>query len=436
MEIFHLYLRETAAIRIFEITDDPRWASYDKITVDVDQASQHSNERRSLRSLIKQLHDRTSDRIRTVPDQARIAAAIGETLFSNAIGASAKISESFDNYDKLCVSEHRKIRIALHLPASLYYLPWELLRDPRDPPGNFFALNGSIIRYDLTIPEKNFEPVELPFKLWFVFANPSNRPFSGDTELLPPPQSEIIFDQIKPATFEGFQETIRGSSYLKSKAQVRPLVFAFFGHGDIDDQKIGQLVFVRRGERKGITWPWVSDPRPSYAINNTIAACPHLRIAFLCACESAWAETATAFENSIAGYLLRGSASLGYVIGAQTPIDRFAADIFLERILRHLPAAPLDLAISEARAAVHGMNYLDPGQQYSGLDWWVPVLYARAAGFDVIARPDTRSALQPPPHVSHRAVLGLGATSAEPVSPVAMMSEMARRLTALLSGTS
>ena len=38
-----------------------------------------------------------------------------------------------------------------------------------------------------------------------------------------------------------------------------------------------------------------------YAINDTIVSCPHLRIAFLCACESAWAATAAAFENSIAG---------------------------------------------------------------------------------------------------------------------------------------
>jgi hypothetical protein len=157
-----------------------------------------------------------------------------------------------------------------------------------------------------------------------------------------------------------------------------------------------------------------------------------LRLAFLCACESAWAVTETAFENSIAGNLLRGSASLGYVIGAQTPIDRFAADIFLERILARLPTTPLDLAISDARAAVRGMNYSEAGQEYSGLDWWVPVLYARAAGFDVVARSDIQSGLQPPSHVANRAVLGMDATSSEPTSTAATASEILRRLTALL----
>jgi len=51
-----------------------------------------------------------------VPDQTRVAEAIGETLFSILIGASPKISASFDSYHKLCNSEYRKIRIALHLP--------------------------------------------------------------------------------------------------------------------------------------------------------------------------------------------------------------------------------------------------------------------------------------------------------------------------------
>jgi len=430
MEILHLYLRPTSASKTFEITDDPRWRSYDQITVDIDQASPLS---RPLKSLIQQLHDRGSERLMRVPDQTQIAAAIGETLFSNVIGGSKEISKSFDAYHDQCISQHRQIRLALHLPDSLYYLPWELLRDPRDPPGNFFALNGSIIRYDVTIPEKDFEPAEVPFKLWFIFSNPWNRPFTGDAEILPPPHEDIIFDQIMPATFERFQETIRKFSYLTSKSQVRPLAFAFFGHGDVDDHKIGQLVFVKKGDRKGITRPWISDARPSYAINDTIVACPHLRLAFLCACESAWAGTTIAFENTIAGNLLRGSASLGYVIGAQTPIDRFAADILLERILTRLPTTPLDLAISDARAAVRGMNYSEPGQQYSGLDWWVPVLYARAAGFDLVARADIQSALQPPPHVPHRAVLGMDATSGEPVSPTATISDVMRRLTALVA---
>jgi hypothetical protein len=434
MEIFHLYLRPSGS-QTFEITDDPRWLSFDEITVDVDKVSPHSKEKRPLKSLIQQLHDRTAARIMRVPDQTQIASAIGEALFTTVIGASAKILASFDNYHTLCVSTYRRIRIALHLPDSLYYLPWELLRDPRDRPDNFFALTGSIIRYDSTTREKDFEPVEVPFKVWFIFANPTHRPFSGDTEFMAPQQSDIVFEQITPATFDRFQETLQDISYLKSKSQVRPLVFAFFGHGDIDENKIGQLVFVKKGDRKGITWPWVSDPRPSYAIKDAIVTCPQLRVAFLCACESAWAETAIAFENSIAGNLLRSSQSLGYVIGAQTPIDRCAADILLANILTRLPTTPLDLAVSNARIAVRGMNSLEPGQQYSGLDWWVPVLYARAAGFDLVARSDIQSALQPPPRVSDPAALALDATSDEPISPAATISEVIRRLTALLSGT-
>lgn len=431
MAPFNIYLRSTAATKIFRIAGDHRFLSSDEVTIDLDQESQIRG--RTLHSLIKQLHERGHLRIKTVPEQTPIASAIGGALFSSVIRASQATSDRFDEYHKKCLANYRKLRLSLHLPPSLYHLPWELLRDPSDAPGNFIALNGSITRYDMDIPEKNFEPAQLPFKLWFMFANPSNRPFGGDVEFLPPPHNGIQFDHITPATFERFQDTLRNYMFVTSKPRVQPLVFAFFGHGDIDDKKIGQLVFVKQGDRKGFTRPWVSDPRPSWAINDTIVSCPHLRVAFLCACESAWAATAADFENSIAGNLLRGSPSLGYVIGAQTPIDRFSADIFLAEILKKLPTTPLDLAISDARAAVRGMNYNDAGQEFSGLDWWVPVLYARAAGFDVVARADIQPDLQSPPPVLNRAVVGMDSTSDERVSTGAMLSDMARRLTALLS---
>jgi len=54
MEIFHLYLRPADAGQTFEVTDDRRWLSYDKISVDIDQQS--TRDQRSLKSLIQQLH--------------------------------------------------------------------------------------------------------------------------------------------------------------------------------------------------------------------------------------------------------------------------------------------------------------------------------------------------------------------------------------------
>src|SRR5262249_333494 len=53
---------------------------------------------------------------------------------------------------------------------------------------------------------------------------------------------------------------------------MRPLMFAFFGHGDVDGNKIGQLIFVKKGDKNGITWPWVSDPRPGWAIKDGLSA--------------------------------------------------------------------------------------------------------------------------------------------------------------------
>jgi hypothetical protein len=88
------------------------------------------------------LHDRGPARFLRFEDQEPVCAHLGETLFRAFVQARA-----LDRYREYRQGADRP-RIALHLPRSLYYLPWELLRDPADPPGQFLSVQGSVVRFD------------------------------------------------------------------------------------------------------------------------------------------------------------------------------------------------------------------------------------------------------------------------------------------------
>ena len=261
------------------------------------------------------------------------------------------------------------------------------------------------------VQETDFEPAKLPLLVWYLYSNPADKPFGGDTDIVLPKKSRnFSYQRIKPATFDKFQTTVRVPDGKGTTKQTS--IFAFFGHGDTDPEtKIGRLLFVKRGERNGWQWPWVSDPRASYAVKDTIGN--QVRIAFLCACESAWAQTEGVFKNSIAGSLLKTAQSVGYIIGAQTPVNSFTADLFLTKVLELLPRLPIDLAMSEARVAVRAMDYTRPGQKYSPLDWWVPVLYCRAASLNLTQDELGDVGPQSPTPVATNAVIGLEAVAGE-----------------------
>jgi hypothetical protein len=62
----------------------------------------------------------------------------------------------------------------------------------------------------------------------------------------------------------------------------------------------------------------------------------------------------------------------------------------------------------------------------------VPVLYARASGFDLVTRPDIQPAVQLPRRILERPEFRLDSTSGEPISAGAMIAQLARRVTAML----
>ena len=109
-----------------------------------------------------------------------------------------------------------------------------------------------------------------------------------------------------------------------------------------------------------------------------------MRLACIFACESAWADHGLPFEQSVVGSLI-SRTWLAFVIGAQTGIDRFAAQEFLDAALDALEqGVSLDLALACGRRAIRGIDHRESSRKHSRLDWWIPVLYSTTDNFEIL----------------------------------------------------
>jgi hypothetical protein len=323
-----------------------------------------------------QLHARGADRVlKTIPDQDHVSAFIGERLFETFIRCGPRTSTAFDEF----LAQHdpeAPQRIALHLARSLYRLPWELLRDPTAPVGDFLSLFHSVIRVDGEAKGSDprytrFPPTDPTLQLLFVRSSPSDRPI-GDFE--PAETGEVKFHRVDPATYSNFQQ-------FTSNTNIRPDGFVFLGHGDVDKaENYGVLIFVRW---EGIVFrTTASDPRPGYTIGTDLVNRKRLRFGCLMACETAWIDDKFPFERSVVGSILTRT-KIPFVLGAQTPIALYAAREFLIGLVEALQnKEPLDFAVTSGRRRVHASPSV-PGT-YTALDWWVPVLYSKTTSFEVV----------------------------------------------------
>jgi len=269
-------------------------------------------------------------------------------------------------------------RIAVHIPPALYYLPWEVLRESEENTGQFLSIEGSVIRYSSDSPQL---PVKLHAdrpdisNLLFMLASPDENPLSGNYE--PVDMSPLRFFRVDPASYDNFRKML---------ADVQPFGLAFFGHGEIDDAGNSYLVFVEE-VRPGIRRRFLRDLKAGYSFGNELKAARKMRIAYILACESAWVGDKVTFQNSIAGSILLYT-QIDFVIGAQTPIDFFAAQEFFTKTLSALAEhMPLDLALTQGRKAIRDIIPLGVRKE-SWRDWWVPVLYARTTDFELFPQPN------------------------------------------------
>jgi hypothetical protein len=301
------------------------------------------------------------------PNQEKIATRIGEQLFRTFF--PDPICDNFRAYGKT----QTQPRIVLHLPRSLFHLPWEVLKDPRDRDGKFLSLLGSIVRCDTKDKDsiglaKSLRKPRL--KLLAISANPKDRPILGDLSWRS--SKQVKFQKLSPATFEKFEEEV-----------LEPLSdydgFVFWGHGDIDDQRHGVLVFLQRTAGLRSLWTYISNPKKGHQIGLVITDQSPLRLGYVFACESgAWIDKGLEFTNSIVANLLERTP-LAFIVGAQTKLDVYAAEVCLDasmRALRTNPSLPLDLAITAGRRGILNIQARDV-TVFSPLDWWVPVTYVK-----------------------------------------------------------
>jgi hypothetical protein len=262
-------------------------------------------------------------------------------------------------------------RIALHIPRSLYYLPWEVLREVEGVDGQFLSIEGSIIRYDDESQRDDIPLNARPPKSSFLFlmASPDDDPLGGTFD---PVDADLWnFIHVDPANYVNFGKGVKNHD---------PEALFFFGHGDSDDAGNGYLVFVQ--ESRFIRKRRTRDNKAAYSIGTDLGTAKQMRVAYILACESAWASEKIKFRNSIAGSIL-DRTRLAFVVGAQTKIDFFATHDFATQTLEALAEhAPLDLAISRGRKAIRDI-FPSGVRKESWRDWWVPVLYARTTDFEL-----------------------------------------------------
>jgi len=126
----------------------------------------------------------------------------------------------------------------------------------------------------------------------------------------------------------------------------------------------------------------ISDPRPGFTVAGDLADRRGIRFGCLLACESAWINQKFPFTSSVVGALLERT-NIPFVLGAQTPIDVFAAQEFLTGMVQGLgEKRPLDVAVTIGRRQVCSANVLP--EIFGALDWWVPVLYSKTTSFNVV----------------------------------------------------
>ena len=312
--------------------------------------------------------------------QEPIAKRIGEALFRTFF--PDPIKQRFDAYrNKLAWS-----RLALHLPRSLFVLPWEILKDPSDKAGKFLSLIGSVVRCDDTaggsadgssLAHKN------RLKFLTVSSDPADRPILGAISWKS--SKQIKFQGINPATFTKFK------SYVASVQDCDG--FVFWGHGDIDpESRFGVLVFERRSFELENMLRFISHPVQAPNLGLVFDRSP-MSVAYVLACESAsWGENKIDFASSIVGSLL-DRTSLAFLVGAQTNLDVHAAEACLDASMGKLradPRLPIDLAITAGRNAIFDIPAKGPYKR-SALDWWVPVSYTRPDFLEVLSKPALRA---------------------------------------------
>ncbi|MFQ5435805.1 MAG: CHAT domain-containing protein, partial [Anaerolineae bacterium] len=257
------------------------------------------------------------------------------------------------------------IRIQLRIDLQsleLNQIPWEYCLDKE---GGFITLNPetTFVRY---IPNKTKpKPIQAPDKVRLLIAMSSPPKEAGYEPLKVDDEVAKIRDALKDlisnnnVIIEKLEHTTRKSLWTKFK-QFKPHILHFTGHGMMQENGIGALVFEDGNQ---------ADPVNAVEFMKVLRVNKDIKMVILSACQTA-APGSDAAIMGVAPQLV--TDGLPAVIAMQFDVPEDTAAQFMEAFYMSLDSgSPIDTAVAEARI----------GAEFLGKDpvfWAIPVLFMRA----------------------------------------------------------
>lgn len=289
------------------------------------------------------------------------------------------------------LAPHQGLRVRLHLPSGLAYIPWEYMYMQRgagrkDITG-FLALDPqvSIMRHEASAPSRQSDIVLETCRFLVVTAEPGpNSPFPPldlgrerariADALRGVPGIELDFLE-NPSVQRLSESLLRGAD-----------IFHFAGHG-LFEWQLGAAFGTTEGEGQIVLFAGDGAPEPLPAGKLAINLRGNgIQLAVINTSESgrrSWSDA----SSGLAAALVK--VRIPAVVAMQYGIQDSSAIAFCRRFYRAIAAGlPLDRAVAEGRRAIFNCNREDDR------DWGVPVLYLQAQNLvlrppsDVLIGPD------------------------------------------------
>src|SRR5712691_934123 len=186
-KIFVLTIKEAATKDEFVVYAEE--AEQEAVNVSF-KPDQNSNE------LIRKLHGRGEFGFIEFPDHEAACSDIGQLLFDTFFVKPQPVYKRYCEYKE----RSKELRIALQIARSLYYLPWEVIRDPSYAPREFISRFGSVTRCD---PDSRALYDDWPDTSMYVFLLASTDDYPLNDFTLSK-RGAMQFRKIKPATYDNF----------------------------------------------------------------------------------------------------------------------------------------------------------------------------------------------------------------------------------------
>jgi hypothetical protein len=332
---------------------------------------------------------RPASRAHSMPPP-QIGRRLYDALFMGQVGNLLEHSRGL-----IAADPEKGLRIKLHFDlgnraAQFQSLPWELLARPD---GGFVGLNRHtpIVRHLDVAQAAQKIKLSGPLRILATMASPS------DLAQLDLARERRVLDDLVKRQPNWRIEVLPNASIERLRqvlTSFRPHIVHFMGHGGFDaEEGEGYLLFEGPDRR--------SQPISGQAFATKLLDLRTVGIVFLNACETARGsgdDTANPYAG-VASSLVR--TGIPAVVAMRQPISDVAAIAFSSAFYGEMAeGAPLEIAMNEARHAIHATNTRN-------WEWSTPVLFARSSDSQLfelaptgtISQVSVMPTLPPPPPI-------------------------------------